>query len=212
MRIVAFGVAVLAILIGFQNCSKDMGPAPANNSSTANPAPGPGPLPLPTPNPGTQVQPNATNAMADVKPVVSGNCPMDYGLYDLLNTTPAISGTGWEHSVCVKPYANGGTSVISDAQLVAGTVCPSGFSVLHTIAVSGADFSVPRWAVTNSICTKSASVPVTASFITYFYFSAPGANCRTNDVANGEATFCSQANSSGVCMGGQIIKFCRAIQ
>lgn len=222
--ILAATAALLAI--GFQNCSSDMGPnkeAANSSAGSPNPAPAPGPAPgpgtpapAPTPTPGGQVQPNANNAINDVKPRVSGNCPAGYGLYDLLNTTPAIQvgSIPWEHQTCVKPFAMGNTSVISDAQLVVGTSCPAGTELLQTatIPANAADYSTARWNMAHVICIKRANVPVSSSFVTYFYYSAPNANCRAGDVANGSATYCPNPNPNGACNGGVNVNFCRALQ
>lgn len=150
--------------------------------------------------------------MSDVKPYsATVNCPNGYGVYDLLNTTPAIN-SNWNHYLCVKPYATGDTSVISDTLLVAGSACTAGWELLHTIAASGTDFTQPRFLMSYTICIKRQTVPVTASFVTYFYFSAPNANCRATDVATGDASFCSTANAQGTCQGLQTVKLCKSIQ
>lgn len=210
-------VAGLAILLAFQNCSKDLGQKKTEGTSQAagnpspTPSPGPSPSQLPAPTPGGQVQPASSNSMTDVKPYnAMANCANGYGVYSMLNTTPAIAST-WNHQLCVKPYAVGDASVISDVELVTGSACPAG-ELLATIAGGGPDFTTPKFSMNYTICIKRQNVPVTSSFVTYFYMSAPNANCRTGDIANGSAIFCSTANSAGTCQGMVTVKLCKSIQ
>lgn len=208
-------VVSATLLIGFQNCSKDSESQESGGSSAAgSPSPSPGPAsPNPTPGPGGggQVQPTSTNAMSDVKPRTGGSCPGGgYGLYDLVNTTSAVATAGWEHFTCVKPYSTGDASVIGDAQLIIGAgPCPSGFEMVQTVQPSTTN--QPGWNLAHSICIQRAAVPVSASFVTYFYYSAPGQGCRSGDSALGSATFCAGGNA-GSCMNGQLVSFCRALQ
>ncbi len=212
MRIVIIASMALVVVLGFQNCSQDMGSKQeSTNSQAAAPNPNPAPGPAPSPG-GSQVQPNATNSIADVKPLVAGNCPSsDYGVYDMVNTTPAISTVGWPHQICLKPFMAGTTSVISEATFVAGSSCAAGSELLMTIPVP-ANYTNPRWNLVNSICIKRSTVPVTASFVTYFYFSAPGQMCRTGDLATGSATFCTVGNAANACQGGLAVNLCKSIQ
>lgn len=212
MKWLSLAAGVFVVIVAFQNCSKDMGPeqgaAASQGGPAPSPAPGPAPGPMPSPSPGG---PTPNTAIADVKsPVGSTACPAsDFGIYNMVNTTPSIPISGL---ICVKPYPVGGTSVISDVQLVTGTACPAGTELAHTVVADGTDFGLPRWNMTHSICIKRASVPVTGSFVTYFYYSAPGGNCRTGDTANGTATFCMTPNTGGVCMGGVSVNFCKSVQ
>lgn len=207
-------VGLLAVLLAFQNCSSDLGKGSSSNSaqSSPNPSPTPGPGPGPSPSPGGQVQPNSTNSMVDVKPYnPAANCPSGYGLYDLLNAAPAVDGSSWNHSLCVKPFATGDTSVISDAQIVTGSSCAAGSELLVTIP-GGGTITQPSFSMSYSICIKRQAVPVTSSFVTYFYFSSPNASCRTGDTANGDAIFCTSAGAGGTCGGMVTVKLCKSVQ
>jgi hypothetical protein len=211
MKFVMVLGGLIASLLAFQNCSSDLGPS-AGGSSSQQVTPNPNPGPLPLPSPGGPVQPTANNSMSDAKPYnPAANCPNGYGLYSMLNTTPAIAST-WNHNLCVKPYAAGDTSVLSDTLLVAGSACTAGWELLYTINGGGTDFTQPKFLMNYTICIKRQTVPVTSSFVTYFYISAPNAACRPFDVATGDASFCSTGNTAGTCQGLQTVKLCKSIQ
>jgi hypothetical protein len=208
-------VLLVTLVLGFQNCSKDLGAkkSESNNSQLGSPSPGPAPGPGPGPFPGpggTLVQPNPTNSMADAKPYNSAvNCPNGYGVYSLLQTSPALPGN-WNHNLCVKLYSAGDTSVLADTQMVSGSACAAGWDLLETIP-SGGTMVQPGFTMNYSICVKRTGLPVTGKFITYFYLSAPDGPCRTNDTGTGDAIFCSQAGPGG-CTAMVTVKLCRSVQ
>lgn len=203
MKYVAVGV-VLMLIVAFNNCGGGGTLTIERNSSSSV-------LQVQQPPPGPYAtQPDATNSMADVKPL-NGACPANFGSYDMLSMTPAIDGSNWNHSVCVKPFMANTTSVISDVELVAGSVCGADQELAVTIPYN-TDSSVQRFAMAYSICVKRATLPVTESFVTYFYLSSAGAACRAGDIARGSAMFCTTPNAVGECQNPVVVQFCKSVQ